>query len=218
MINLYVLCEGQTEEQFVKQVLSPYLLNDGIISIAVIFATKRTAAKKFCGGVTDYGKIKDQIIKLARSHPNEYVTTMLDYYGLSGTLPNVNIDTSGLIQRIEAIESLVDQDLGLSNCFFNLMVHEFEAILFSNTDEFIQVTDGPTVSRIQAIRTAYSSPEFIDDSPETAPSKRIEFLIPTYKKVADGILLAESIGIDRIMRECPHFRSWIGKIRAIAAK
>ena len=54
MINLYVLCEGQTEEQFVKQVLSPYLLNDGIISIAVIFATKRTAANKFRGGVTNF--------------------------------------------------------------------------------------------------------------------------------------------------------------------
>ncbi len=134
MITLYVLCEGQAEEQFVKQVVSPYLLNYGIISIAVIFATKRTAANKFRGGVTNYGKIKDQIIKLARSHPNEYVTTMLDYYGLSGTLPNVNIDTSGLIQRIEAIESLVDQDLGLSNCFFNLMVHEFEACVGRGAD------------------------------------------------------------------------------------
>lgn len=86
MVNVYILCEGQTEEQFVKQVLSPYLLEYDIFSIAVIFATRRTAAKKFRGGVSDYGKIKDQIIRLARSHPNEYVTTMLDYYGLSGTI------------------------------------------------------------------------------------------------------------------------------------
>ena len=143
---------------------------------------------------------------------------MLDYYGLSGKMPGENHDVNDLIRRIEVIESNVDQDLGLSNCFFNLMVHEFEAILFSNTDEFRLLTDDPTVSRIQAIRTAYPSPEFIDDFPETAPSKRIESLIPTYKKAADGILLAERIGIDRIMRECPHFRAWIGKIRAIAAK
>ena len=86
MVNVYILCEGQTEEQFVKHVLSPYLLNYGIISIPVIFATRRAAEKKFRGGVSDYGKIKGQLIHLARRHPNEYVTTMLDYYGLSGTI------------------------------------------------------------------------------------------------------------------------------------
>ncbi len=215
MVNVYILCEGQTEEQFVKQVLYPYLLKYGIFSIPVIFATRRTAAKKFRGGVSDYGKIKDQIIRLARSHPNEYVTTMLDYYGLSGTILGKNHDINDLIRRIEEIESNVDQDLGLPNCFFNLMVHEFEAILFSNIDVFRQITDDPTVSRIQAIRTAYPSPEFIDDSPDTAPSKRIKSLIPAYKKVADGIVLAERIGIDRILQECPHFRAWVGKIRAL---
>ena len=120
-----------------------------------------------------------------------------------------------MIQRIKEIESNVDQDLGLPNCFFNLMVHEFEAILFSDIDVFRQITDDLTVSRIQAIRTAYPSPEFIDDLPDTAPSKRIKSLIPAYKKVADGIVLAEGIGIDRILQECPHFRAWAGKIRAL---
>lgn len=52
-------------------------------------------------------------------------------------------------------------------------------------EQFVKQVLYPTVSRIQAIRTAYPSPEFIDDSPDTAPSKRIKSLIPAYKKVAD---------------------------------
>ena len=77
--------------------------------------------------------------------------------------------------------------------YLSTPVHEFEAILFSDIHVFRQITDDLTVSRIQAIRTAYPSPEFIDDSPDTAPSKRIKSLIPAYKKVADGIVLVERI-------------------------
>ena len=45
-------------------------------------------------------------------------------------------------------------------------------------EQFVKQVLYPTVSRIQAIRTAYPSPEFIDDSPDTAPSKRIKSLSP----------------------------------------
>lgn len=79
MTNLYILCEGQTEEQFVTQVLSPYLLQFDILAIAIILTTKQTQTKKFRGGVTDYRKIRGQMIDFARSHPNEHVTTMFDY-------------------------------------------------------------------------------------------------------------------------------------------
>lgn len=83
-------------------------------------------------------------------------------------------------------------------------------------EQFVKQVLSPSVSRIQAIRTAYPSPEFIDDSPDTAPSKRIKSLILRIKKLRIGIVLAERIGIDRILQECPHFRAWVGKIRALA--
>lgn len=133
-------------------------------------------------------------------------------------MPSVSLETSDLIQRIEAIEAKINQDWGLPNCFFNLMAHEFEAVLFSNPDVFTEIANEEATSGIRLIRNGFKTPEHIDDSPETAPSKRIKSLIPTYKKVTDGVFLAKRIGIDRIMQECPHFRAWIGKIRGIARR
>lgn len=54
MINVYIYCEGSTEESFINEVLYPYFLNVGIVVRPIICKTKRTAAKKFKGGVSSY--------------------------------------------------------------------------------------------------------------------------------------------------------------------
>lgn len=48
--------------------------------------------------------------------------------------------------------------------------------------------------------------------PMTAPSKRMEKIIPDYEKPLYGNCMAMSIGLDVIMDKCPHFRSWINKL------
>lgn len=58
MNNVYIYCEGQTEESFINEVLFPYFLNNGIAVYPIICSTKRTTAKKYKGGVSDYTKIK----------------------------------------------------------------------------------------------------------------------------------------------------------------
>ena len=58
-----------------------------------------------------------------------------------------------------------------------------------------------------------ATPEHINNSPETAPSKRLEKLIPNYPKVKNGAIISKEIGIDRIMAECKHFTKWIEKIK-----
>jgi len=61
------------------------------------------------------------------------------------------------------------------------MMHEFEGLLFSDCDRF-----GAGIGRIDlvpafhAIRSAFGGPEEINDSPTTAPSKRVKDIIPDY--------------------------------------
>ena len=54
--------------------------------------------------------------------------------------------------------------------------------------------------------------------PHTAPSKRIESLLPGYKKPVLGIWAAEGIGLGAIRSACPHFRSWLERLEGIPAR
>jgi hypothetical protein len=69
-------------------------------------------------------------------------------------------------------------------------------------------------TQLMAIRSQFDTPEHINDSPETAPSKRIEALIPSYQKPLFGNLAALEIGLDPIRHACPHFREWLDRLEA----
>lgn len=210
--NLYIYCEGQTEETFIRECLCPYLLNFEIVAYPIICTTKRTLNKKFKGGVSDYAKIKKELITLCKQHPNEYVTTMFDYYAMPSNTPGIYCTEPDIHDRICQIEKIIDDDINQPNCRFHFMLHEFEGILFSNPDSFALIADKDVVSSIQAIRDSYPTPEHINNSPETAPSKRLKALIPNYAKPINGTLLSKNMGIDVIMNQCPHFKQWIEKI------
>ena len=212
MKNVYIYCEGQTEETFVNEILYPYFFNLEIVVTPIICATKRTMAKKFKGGVSDYRKIKKELTILCKSHRNEYVTTMFDYYAMPKNTPGIDCQEWDIFKRMGVIEAAVSADIGELNCKFHLMLHEFEGLLFSHPEAFALIADDRTVNDIRNIRNAYQTPEHINNSPDTAPSKRLETMIPGYAKVKNGILLAKNIGIDRMMDECPHFKQWITSI------
>ena len=80
MKNVYIYCEGPTEESFINEILYPYFFNIGIAVYPIVCTTKRTVSKKYKGGVSDYNKIKRELTMLCKSHPNEHVTTMFDYH------------------------------------------------------------------------------------------------------------------------------------------
>ena len=61
MKNVYIYCEGQTEESFVNEVLYPYFLNMSIVVSPIVCQTKRTTSKKYTGGVSAYLKIKGSV-------------------------------------------------------------------------------------------------------------------------------------------------------------
>lgn len=50
---------------------------------------------------------------------------------------------------------------------------------------------------------------------DTAPSKRLQTLIPGYAKVRNGTTLAKDMGIDIILENCQHFREWVEMLKQI---
>ena len=100
-----------------------------------------------------------------------------------------------------------------------VMMHEFEAILFSDCGKFAEGIEKPELApEFQAIRDEFECPEEIDDSPESAPSKRIQSLVPGYEKVLMGTLAALEIGLETIRSEFPHFRNWLERLEIIPAR
>lgn len=212
MRNVYVYCEGQTEEAFVVSVLQPYFIQQDIVVQPIICTTSRKHGKAFKGGVTTYQRIRHDLSRICLQHRNEKVTTLFDLYGLPQDTPGLNNGDVDLYKKAEFIENEIGKDMGLPNLQFHLALHEFEALLFSDPSAFSGVTDEKTVESLVDIRNAFPNPEYINNSVSTAPSKRILQLIPYYSKVSHGSMLAKEIGIEVMRRECPHFDKWIQDI------
>ena len=217
-MRLYILCEGQTEESFVKEILSPYLQILDIYAKPIICETKRTASKKYKGGVSKYSKIRAELEILCKGDPTAFTTTMLDYYKLPRDTPGK--DSMGDIYEVaQGIEVAVKSNLGgLRNLLVNLTLHEFEGLLFSDVNAFqgVAKADNNIVMELRRIKSGFPSPEHINDSEMTAPSKQIKKILPEYSKTLNGIEIAKRIGIDKIAEECQHFRIWLENIKVLA--
>ena len=216
-MRLYVLCEGQTEDRFIKEVLAPHLLPLNIFAVPIICETKRTVGKKYKGGVSKYSKIKTELEILCKGDPTAFVTTMLDYYKLPNDTPSK--DAKGDIYKVATeIETAVKEDLGgQRNLFINLTIHEFEGLLFSDVSAFNgeAKADDKALLELTRIKSSFPTPEHINDSEMTAPSKRIMKILPEYSKTLNGIQIAKRIGIKKIAGECKHFRAWLENIQAL---
>lgn len=212
MKYVMILCEGRTEEGFINYVLAPYFANMNIYVTPKIHETKRIAGKTFKGGVSKYSPIKKEIINLCKN-PNVLVTTMFDYYGMPSDTPSIDYADVDIYKRIEHIEKAIADDIGCDNLLFNLVVHEFEGLLFSEPQAFGVIANDRAVTKLQAMKDEAETPEHINNSAATAPSKRIESVISDYSKVRQGTIVAKNVGIDKMLSECKHFATWIENIK-----
>jgi hypothetical protein len=100
----------------------------------------------------------------------------------------------------------------------NIQMYEYEALLFSKPQVIADVVLNQQIApQLAAIRREFATPEEINDSANTAPSKRIEQLHPAYEKPLHGAIAAQRIGIETMLAECPHFRDWLTKLEAGSA-
>ncbi|MFP6562361.1 DUF4276 family protein [Paraburkholderia sp. B3] len=69
----------------------------------------------------------------------------------------------------------------------------------------------------QAELAAVANPELLNNSPLTAPSKRLIARWPTYErsKPLYGTLVALQIGLPRMRAKCPRFNDWITKLEGL---
>jgi hypothetical protein len=90
-------------------------------------------------------------------------------------------------------------------------MHEFEALLFSEPQKLAEQLN-VSKSKIDKILSDCGEPENIDDSPRTAPSKRLEYLSDRFKKTSTGITIAKAIGLTKIRERCPIFTNWLRSV------
>lgn len=215
MTRVHIFCEGQTEDVFVRELLCPYFERLGVNLNPIIIRT----GPKGKGGISSYGKIKWQIERKCKEDPGAFVTTLLDFYALPTDFPMIVIAQGASIARAKIIEAAFNADIAQKNFVANLVVHEFEGLLFSSPAAFSAwFDDASLVKGLQTIRDGFDSPEHINDGKATAPSKRILKLCREYDKVVHGSLIALDIGLDIIRHECKLFDGWLKKIEALAPK
>ena len=72
------------------------------------------------------------------------------------------------------------------------------------------------IEKLRRIRIAFPNPEDINEGEHSAPSKRLNSIVPNYSKEIHGIAVARQIGIGKIGEKCPRFRAWLNWMERIA--
>lgn len=212
MTRVIVFAEGQTEQKFLQLVQNHLLQYD--VYLSTILSKTSPKGK---GGLVNYVQIKNQIVIKCKEDPKAYCTTMFDLFRLPKFFPGKDKieKINNPLEKAKLLEKEMEQDIGYDNFFANLTVYEFEGLLFSDPVKLAQKLDTKLTDEFVNIRKKFDTPEHINGSDHTAPSKRILNLYPTYKKIVNGISIAESIGLDEILKKCKHFKEWVDHLSSL---
>jgi len=216
MKRVLLIVEGHTEQQFVKKILQPFLNAKGLYSVDC-FKIKHSR-----GGLNKYKHLKTDIMNCI-FQTDIVISTLIDFYALPSDFPGYEYAKKAItnkVDRVTFIENSIRDDLEnekrqeFPNFVPYIQLHEFEALIFSS-DVWVSslfTKEELDVPKINNIFSAHPNPEDINDSPMTAPSKRLAVHIKGYEKVIDGIMILETIGIEIIMEKCPRFRGWVNTL------
>lgn len=227
MIRIFVICEGQTEERFIKDIFAPYFNPQKFYIQPLMIPTSKTGK----GGALSYQRVKDFICNKLKEDENAYLTTMFDYYAIDNNFPGTNNNISDIYKKVSFLENEFYKDI-LSTVatardkfipYFQL--HEFESLLFSDIDKIIlgdpswNYNHKKLLNQLKnEMKNNFSNnPELINNSLQTSPSHRLEaiFISPKYKKVLHGNIIAKEIGIVQILNSCMHFKDWHDKLNSL---
>src|SRR5258708_20762304 len=231
MHRLLIHVEGQTEEVFVNEVLRNHLVAKGYYSAeARIVGNARLRRRR--GGIRPWPSVRTDIMNHLLQDQGCVATTMVDYYALPqhgpggwpGRVPSTGLRT--IDEKAACVQDAVRDDLITqmgarfdSKRFAPFVVmHEFGGLLFSDCAAFSRGISRPDLEpNFRHIRDQFETPEEINDSPVSAPSKRVEALVPGYQKPLLGTLAVLEIGLTQIRAQCPHFNAWLQQLESLAA-
>ena len=215
MKRLCIICEGQTEGEFVERLLAPHLWKKSKISAHP--SLLKTRAGQRGGGNVSVPRLGKHISR--EYHKSDFITTLVDYYGFK----DVNGRSKKQLEHdiLDEAQTLIRQRFDPRYVLPYVQMHEFEALLFSDISKFELLSDNwnnESQTRLQQIYDDFETPEDINNSAQTAPSKRLDAIFPGYSnnsKIPDGPLIAKDIGLAKIRQECPLFNNWIGQLEKL---
>ena len=200
MIRLAIVCEGDTEADFVKIVLAEHLRIIGIEPFTFLL-----------NGHVTVERVASFISKF--SWKFDYTTSLIDYYGFRDKGKATVRELEVLIDK--RVDEKIRRSWNQSKAFAYVQKYEFEGLLFSNVDAFQQspvYATHDSVGTLRRIRSRFPTPEHINDSLDTAPSKRLKAVIPKFRKRPHGPDVAAEIGLDTIRAECKRFDAWLSRL------
>ena len=161
-------------------------------------------------------------IESDRGRPNTFYTSFIDLYAFpkdsqspyTKRIQNI----TDHYQRVSELEAGIAQDIDQENFIPYVQLHEFETLLLVDPDRLlIMFPDGQRQVNKLKRDIGDLDPEEINESPLSAPSKRIIKYLPNYEgqKAQVGPLIADDIGLSLLRQKCPHFDEWITKLENI---
>ncbi len=218
MIRLAISVEGQTEEAFVKNIITAHLLPMEVAPSPILLGRARTTGGggnvSIGGGNVSIERLVSEMVRLCQSF--DAVTSLVDFYGFRNKGD----------RTVEALEKHLKQEIDKkipddARVFPYVQKYEFEGLLFSDAAAFgaigaIGRATDQDIEKLAAVRRQFVTPEDINDNPASAPSKRIMAAVSGYRKRLHGPLVARETGLEKIRGECPRFCAWLTRLEGLA--
>jgi hypothetical protein len=214
----YVVVEGRTEEAVVRNVLVPHLATMGVYLFPIVVRT----SPGHKGGGSHWAKWENDIRRLLKQHrgPDVRVTTMFDLFRLPKGFPGLqehggNPDSR---RRCDALQTAMAEVFEDRRFIPYIQRHELEALVLASLHSLPGLFDAQEdLDGIQALieEIGLQPPEDVDDGPDTAPSRRLERRIPSYRKALHGPMAIEDTGLAAVRAACPGSDEWITTLESL---
>jgi Domain of unknown function (DUF4276) len=197
MVRIGISVEGSTEERFIDILLVPHLVTHGIYATPIPM-----------NGNISVERIKNELKNLM--HSFDYTTTFYDFYGFKH-----KEDFETKISLETKIHASVSENLRRRLIPY-IQMYEFEGLLFSSPNVIASNLQGNSLDQWATgiLQEFNNNPETVNNSKETAPSKRLEKWT-NYRKTTHGPNIAKEIGLERIRSMCSGFNDWLTKIESL---
>jgi hypothetical protein len=221
MKRLYLTVEGQTEQAFAVNVLTPHLVNFNV------FLTKprltglhdRRRGRIPQGGLLhtfDHAKADMQRWMKEDQSVDARFSMMVDLYSLPQDFPGYAVGMAKPTGREKAQALQQSLALGMADTRFipYLQCHEFEALVLVDPSR-IGILYDVSQSQLETLCeecSGFATPEDINLGQHSHPKYRIKQRIQDYDENVAGPMLTEDIGLQALREKCPHFAEWLTRL------